>query len=97
MKLTPEFKAIALQLIRDLSDHQSNSGCNDFYLAEFMPDVEQRRAFIKKCYEENGDPEEFDEHEAQSHEYTSDMFMTMMLRKFIKELPIDKYPINGPI
>lgn len=52
--------SVVAKLLDRAADEFANHGCNDFRLAEFMPDVEQRRSLMLAYHTWNGDPSEFD-------------------------------------
>jgi hypothetical protein len=84
--MTPNFKKVALELIEDLSDKQSSAGCNDFNLAEFVPDLEERKALMKKFYQLNGSPEDYEDDLKNGSEfkYCQDFMLTTLLKDWVK-------------
>jgi hypothetical protein len=54
-----EKRALAA-LFDDLDHHQGAAGCNDFRLAEVMPDVNERRALMRAVEVFNNTPDDFD-------------------------------------
>jgi hypothetical protein len=75
-----EQKVIAALLCK-ASDQFGGHGCNDFDLAELMPDLEERRQLIEEYHKSNGDPEEFDREDTYENfadfclmSYFSDLF-----------------------
>lgn len=84
--MTPNFKNVALALLEDLGDKQSSAGCNDFNLAEFVPDLEERKTLMKRFYELNGSPEdyEYDLKNGSKFEYCQDFMMTALLKDWVK-------------
>jgi hypothetical protein len=84
--MTPAMKAVAMELLETLSDIQSNAGCNDFCLAKFVPDVEERRALMKQYYDLNGSPEDYEQDQkyGRNYEYCHDFMMTYLLKKVIE-------------
>lgn len=57
--MTNTEKKLIAALLDLASEKFSNHGCNDFDLAEIVPDVEERRAIAREYYEHNNEPEEF--------------------------------------
>ena len=53
-------KKLTITLLRRAAEEFATHTCNDFDLDEVMPDVEDRRNFMKEFHEWNGDPESFD-------------------------------------
>lgn len=77
-------KKIALILLNMVSDAQSNSGCNDFDLFEVIPDVEERRAIMRKFYELNGTQEYYNE--TDDYKIVGDFVLELLVRDWIKNL-----------
>lgn len=50
---------IAAAMLRMASDQFANHGCNDLDLARFIPDQDERDAFVREYYAWNGDSEEY--------------------------------------
>lgn len=61
---------LLIELLEMASNEFGNHGCNDFELAKFVPDLEERRQLIKAFHDYNGDPEEFVEDEKYREQYT---------------------------
>ena|GEM_PF-5050764 len=73
-------------LLELAADKFSNLSCNDFNLAEYLPEADDRREFMQRYYEWNGDPEEFDPDE--DYESVSDNqllgYFSEAVKDFIK-------------
>jgi len=78
----PEIKRILVRFLNDLTDMQSNAGCNDFNLAKIIPSVDKRRELMKKVYEINGLTEEYDPDDDFS--IVHDQMITYYLIKLIQ-------------
>jgi hypothetical protein len=85
-KMMPSMKALTLRFLDELSNMQSNAGCNDFELSEVVPDVEERRALMKKFHEINGDPESFEEDLrcGATFDFVSDFCLTAVIGNWIE-------------
>jgi len=59
--------------LKDLSDHQSNAGCNDFK----VPNTEEGRALIRAVYTNYYTPEAAEEEIANTLDTNRDHFYTM--------------------
>jgi hypothetical protein len=70
-------------LLNGCSENLSNNSCNDFpELQQHMP-KEELVKFVKKAYEDNGTPQDFDE----NHLYLPDWWVFSILKKkALKEL-----------
>ena len=55
-----KYKRLAVEMLMDYASELSNHGCNDFDLKEFLPELEDRKMFIRNYHEWNGDPEEYE-------------------------------------
>jgi hypothetical protein len=60
MQLTTKNINLLSALLELAANKFSSHGCNDFNLAEYLPDVDDRREFMQHYHEWNGDTEEFD-------------------------------------
>lgn len=58
--LTRAERQVLAELLERASDTFSNHGCNDFELAKFMPDPEERRELMREYHEYNHSPEDYD-------------------------------------
>lgn len=58
--LHPKYYPLLAHLLEMASDEYANRSCNDYDLAEILPNIEDRRQLAKSMEEENGSPEEFD-------------------------------------
>lgn len=52
-------KKVMVALMEMAAVSFSNHGCNDFYLKDLIPDVEERRKMVREFHAFNGDPSEF--------------------------------------
>lgn len=75
--LTPARLKLAARFLEMAADEFGNHGCNDFNLAEVMPDVRARRALMKLYRKRNGDPEEYDAN--GSYEYEMDFCLMRLM------------------
>ena len=81
--LTELDKKLIHHLLKMASDEFGRHGCNDFDLAELVPDVNERRALVKDMYVFNGNPWEFEPD--ADHEYVMDFWlMEYMADKVLK-------------
>jgi len=58
--MTEAEKRLTAKVLRLASDVFANHGCNDFDLAAVVPDVEERRAIMRRYGEQNSGGEDFD-------------------------------------
>lgn len=66
----PEYEMWALvALLKMAADHFGKHIYEDIDFAPLVPDVEQRRAIMRRYHAWNGDPEVFEEDEAPGREY----------------------------
>ena len=54
------YTEIAKFFLKEYATALGNNGCNDFDLEKLIPNIEQRRLFVKEYHEWNGDPYDFD-------------------------------------
>jgi hypothetical protein len=60
MQLNEQQAKVIASLLDLAFDRVANCNCNDFDLAELLPDPQERRDLMRRYHEYNGDPEEFD-------------------------------------
>jgi hypothetical protein len=58
--VTAAEKRVLAALFDMLAERMSSAGCNDFDLAELMPRVAERRAFMKRAFELSESMDGFD-------------------------------------
>jgi hypothetical protein len=51
---------LAAHLLRQASDTYGNHGCNDLDLVEVLPDLADRQYVMKRLWDYNGTPEDYD-------------------------------------
>jgi hypothetical protein len=58
--MSPAERRLAAELLRVAAESFSNHGCNEFDLAAVVPDVEERRAIMRRYEERNSGGQDFD-------------------------------------
>lgn len=58
--MTANEQKLAAHVLRMASNEFSNHGCNDFNLAQIVPDQAERDALVRAYHEWNGDLEEME-------------------------------------
>jgi hypothetical protein len=59
--MTAAERKLAARLLRLAADRFSNHGCNDFDMAEVIPDQTERDEIVRAYHEWNGDPQDYTE------------------------------------
>lgn len=76
--MTPELQRVAAKLLSIASDDFARHRCNDFDLAEVMPDIDDRRMLMRDYHLWNGDNSEID-HSAHDYRIVPDFVLMRML------------------
>ena len=83
---------LLIELLELASDSFSNHGCNDFDLTKSVPDLEDRRALMKRYNDYNGSLEDFEYDEEHGSQYELDndsALMSYLARRIEEQLDID--------
>lgn len=76
-------KLLTVHLLELASNQFSNNVCNDLDMEALGWDVEERRDLMKKMYEDNGDPEEYDPY--SEYKYNMDWWVMSYLASQLKK------------
>ena len=75
-----------VKFLHRYADNLGDRGCNDFDMEAMIPDVKERRLFIKDYHDWNGDPEEFDPEYLELPDFAVVGFLAHRLETFDKEM-----------